>query len=135
MLIHELVRHVGLPAHTIRFYEKEGLLEKEHTQRMPNGYRHYSAESAQRLLLIKRGQAAGFTLAEIRSLIGAWESGELTLQAKCSIIQNKLEALEARIAQLQEMQAYLQDKLTALTHDSAMPAVQSAATDHAHLPD
>lgn len=117
MLIHELAEQVGIPAHTIRFYEKEGLLEPSHILRTANGYRHYSRDAVQRLVLIKRGQAAGFSLSEIRSLIDSWETGELTLEEKQQIIQRKLDDLTSRITDLQVMKTYLEHKLLALQSD------------------
>ncbi|GHO97789.1 hypothetical protein KSF_078370 [Reticulibacter mediterranei] len=42
MLISELEKKTGLPRHTIRFYEQEGLLEKHSIRRGENNYRDYS---------------------------------------------------------------------------------------------
>ncbi len=71
MLISELAREVGIPIDTIRFYEKQGLLDEAHYQRAMNGYRHYGESAVQRLKLIKMGQSAGFTLNEMRSTLHA----------------------------------------------------------------
>ena len=41
MLIHELAERTELTIDTIRFYEKQGLLDETHFLRTSNGYRHW----------------------------------------------------------------------------------------------
>jgi DNA-binding transcriptional MerR regulator len=125
MFISELAEMTGLSAHTIRFYEKLGLLTEAHTQRGPNNYRSYTPEAAQRLTLIKHGQAAGFTLNEIRELMRAWEANELTIEEKRRIVEQKLREVEAKMAELESMRGYLQAKLP-LLHIEEMEALALA---------
>ena len=66
MKIGELAERSGIPASTIRYYEKEGLLPK--VQRGANGYRVYQASALERLDLIQLGQKLGFSLETIRSV-------------------------------------------------------------------
>lgn len=67
MNISELSRLSGLNTPTIRYYEQIKLLPK--AKRQANGYREYSNIDLQQLLLIKQAQQAGFSLAEIKSLL------------------------------------------------------------------
>jgi DNA-binding transcriptional MerR regulator len=66
MKIGELAQRSGVPASTIRYYEKEGLLPK--AQRGANGYRVYQDHALERLDLIQLGQNLGFSLDTIRSI-------------------------------------------------------------------
>jgi DNA-binding transcriptional MerR regulator len=66
MKIGELADRTGIPASTIRYYEKEGLLPK--AQRGANGYRVYQDQALERLDLIQLGQKLGFSLDTIRSI-------------------------------------------------------------------
>ena len=66
MKIGELAERSGIPASTIRYYEKEGLLPK--AQRGANGYRVYQDNALERLDLIQLGQKLGFSLDAIRSI-------------------------------------------------------------------
>ncbi len=111
MLIGELAEKIGMSAHAIRFYEKEGLLDGTQVQRGQNNYRRYTDHTIERLQLIKQGQAAGFTLAEIRDLILAWQSGEMTIEEKVQIVQQKLIDIESKIRELEQMKDYLKQKL------------------------
>lgn len=120
LLIHELAARVGLPSHTIRYYEKEGLLDRAHSQRLANGYRRYAESAIERLMLIRKGQAAGFTLGEIRDLIDVWEAGKLSREDKLAIIDSKIDALSRRIADLEGMRASLIEKRAIIAEETEL---------------
>lgn len=62
MDIADVAKRTGVPASTLRYYEKKGLLKSlaGHGQR-----RQFAADVADRLALIALGQAAGFSLDEV----------------------------------------------------------------------
>lgn len=107
MLIHKLSEITGLSKDTIRFYEKEGLLDAAST-RSDNNYRHYTSEAVERLDFIKRGKALGFTLREIKSIMAEWDS--ITPEQAICFIQSKVEQIEGKINQLQQFRNYLLEK-------------------------
>lgn len=111
MQIGELAKAAGLPIDTIRFYEKRGLLNGQHFVRRANGYRDYAPAAVDRLRLIKQGQAVGLTLSEICSSIQAWETNLLTIEEKREFFQGKIAEIDARIAELEQMKAYIRGKL------------------------
>jgi MerR family copper efflux transcriptional regulator len=53
MKIKELAEKTGLTAYTIRYYEKEGLLDSQHFQRDENNYRNYNEKAIERLKSFK----------------------------------------------------------------------------------
>ena len=67
MTIGQVAREAGIGIETVRFYEREGLLEKP--ARRESGYRQFEAEAVVRLRFIKQAQRLGFTLREIRELL------------------------------------------------------------------
>src|SRR4051794_30299507 len=112
MRIGELAKQVCLPIDTIRFYEKRGLLfEGRHFVRQSNRYRDYTAQAIESLELIKRGQAAGLTLAELAASLQAWEANTLTAKQKRDFFQNKIKEIDARIKELEGMKRYLRKKM------------------------
>ncbi|MFN8374355.1 MAG: MerR family transcriptional regulator [Anaerolineae bacterium] len=111
MLIHELAQTTGLSIDTIRFYEKQGLLDESHFERGQNGYRHYSDAAVSRLNLVRIGQAIGFTLSEMRQAIHAWETDELTLDEKEHYLYLKLEEIEQKMKALNEMKDFISQKI------------------------
>ena len=104
MLINELSKKTGLTAHTIRFYEKSGLIKgKRKDDVKSNNYFHYDDETVEKLELIRDAKAVGFTLSEIGELIEAWYSKQFTIADKIAILDEKLVSIDARIKQLEDM--------------------------------
>jgi len=99
MKIGELAERTGIPASTIRYYEKEGLLPK--VQRGANGYRVYQANALERLDLIQLGQKLGFSLDTIRS-VAALHGAAL----KDALV----EQLDARLHEIDRLRAILDEQ-------------------------
>ena len=114
MLIKELSNRTGVSIDTIRFYEKQGLLDETHFERSENRYRHYSEQAFNRLQLIKMGQLVGFTLSEMHDTIRAWETDELSPAKKAIYLCRKLEELEQKMKSLNEMRDFLNMKIEEL---------------------
>lgn len=104
MLINELSKKTGVSAHTIRFYEKSGLLKGKRDESVKtNNYFHYSEEDIARLDLIKDAKSIGFTISEIATLIDAWFDNQLTITKKLEILDEKLISIDEKIKQLKQM--------------------------------
>lgn len=101
--ISELARAGGVGVETVRFYQRKGLLARP-AGPAPGG-RHYGAEDARRLRFIRRAQAAGFSLAEIARLIDFDRSDDRP-RAR-AMARERLAALEAQIAELEQARASL----------------------------
>lgn len=114
MLIGELVKRTECSRDTIRFYEKVGLIEGTNERGGTNSYKHYNEQMVDRVLLIKQAKLLGFTLAEIKGLVVAWETNTLSLREKVNIFQDKIALVEQRIAELKKVKQYLQHKLKRL---------------------
>ncbi|MCH8048022.1 MAG: MerR family transcriptional regulator, partial [Planctomycetes bacterium] len=67
LTIGQLARRAEVGVETVRFYEREGLLEEP--ARRPSGYRQYDEGVVDRLRFIRRAKQLGFTLKEIRELL------------------------------------------------------------------
>lgn len=97
MLIGELAAKSGLPRDTIRFYEKQGLINIGRKQRRNNNYKEYSEEILERLLTIKRLKNFGFTLNESATLLEMIEVKEATCNNVSDLIEKKVQLLDAKI--------------------------------------
>ncbi len=65
MKIGDVARELGIPASTIRYYEKVGLIEP---QQRVSGQRAIDDKAVLTLRFIQLAQAAGFSIAEMRAL-------------------------------------------------------------------
>ena len=98
MLIGELALKAGLSAKTIRFYEQAGLMPAP--PRTPAGYRDYPPGALDRLMFVANAQVAGFTLAEIRSVLAIRDCGDPPCRHVATLIGQHLAQVERRIAEL-----------------------------------
>lgn len=104
MLINQLSKETGITAHTIRYYEKYGLIRgKRDDAKKSNNYYHYDDETVYKLELIRDAKAAGFTLNEIKQLIDAWYDKAFSVEKKLAILDEKLLSIDEKIEQLLEV--------------------------------
>src|SRR5271170_6503727 len=93
--IGQIARRAAVGVETVRYYEREGLLERP--QRKSSGHRAYGDDVVARLLFIRRAKTLGFTLKEIKDLLTL----RLDENAPCSTIrkraQVKIVDIDARI--------------------------------------
>jgi MerR family copper efflux transcriptional regulator len=94
-----LAKRAGVSIDTVRYYEKSGLLSPE--SRLASGYRRYSEEQVSRLRFIRRAQELGFTLKDIRELLGISKQRDVAKVKRAA--ENKLADVEARLVALTRM--------------------------------
>jgi MerR family copper efflux transcriptional regulator len=94
-----MAKRGGVGIDTVRYYERNGLLAP-HT-RLASGYRRYGDLELARLRFIRRAQALGFTLRQIKELLALSAQRDVG-QVKRSA-QAKLVDVEARIASLERV--------------------------------
>jgi MerR family copper efflux transcriptional regulator len=111
MLIAEFAKSTGLPRDTVRYYEKLGLLRPVMAEGTGNTYRHYENSDVERAVLIRLGQALGFTLREIKELMLQMESDRLTDAIKINVMEQKLQDIDKRIRGLNEVKRYFKAKV------------------------
>ena len=105
MRIGELASKTGITSKTLRFYEQKGLLPPP--ERAANGYREYGPAVRSRSDFIRRGQAAGLTLAQIRDIIEIRESGDAPCGHVHQLLTERLADVDRQIADLQALRATL----------------------------
>ncbi|WP_244867526.1 MerR family transcriptional regulator [Paenibacillus cineris] len=103
MRIQELADKMGLTIHTIRFYEKEGLLDDRHVRRESNNYRNYSEEAVERLGLIKKFQSIGCSLAELKEALQECDTNMSTNLEIIDWIRGKKKEIESKREEYDQM--------------------------------
>ncbi|WP_347753681.1 heavy metal-responsive transcriptional regulator [Agrococcus sp. ProA11] len=110
MRIGELAEATGTTTKTLRFYEDSGLLPPP--ERTVSGYRDYDQEAIARLDFIRRGRAAGLTLAQVREVLDIRDAGTAPCHHVKELLDIRLTALDQQIADLQALRtnvAHLRD--------------------------
>ena len=106
-----VARRAGVGVETVRFYERQGLIEEP--PRRPSGYREYDDEVVSRLGFIRRAKELGFTLKEIKELLSlrrdpSTPAADVKRRAAAKIVD-----IETKIRTLQRMREALADLTSA----------------------
>ncbi len=119
MLINELAKRTGITAHTIRFYEKSGLIQGKRDEKVrSNNYFHYDEETVEKLELIKDAKSIGFTISEISNLMDAWYSNKMNKAEKLNVLKDKMQAINEKINQLIEMKQLIGEFMNTVENEN-----------------
>ena len=113
MLIGELAKKSGFTRDTIRFYEKNGLIELDKGSRFENNYKNYSHQVLRRLEVIKKIKDMGFTLVEIKAMIDLHEAGLLEQERGKKYVEKKIQRIDQKIEELKSIRSILVDVVNA----------------------
>ena len=103
--IGQVAHQAGVGVETIRFYEREGLLEEP--PRKSSGYRQYSDQVVKRIHFIKRAQRLGFSLKEINELLLLRVDAQTTCEEVKQHTEAKIAEVERKLVELQRMRLAL----------------------------
>lgn len=104
-----LAKRAGVRIDTVRYYERSGLLAPK--TRLASGYRRYGQIELSRLRFIRRAQALGFTLNEVRDLLALSKRRDVSRLKRAA--QEKLSNVERKIADLERVREGLVNLVTA----------------------
>ncbi|CAA0104024.1 putative HTH-type transcriptional regulator [Zhongshania aliphaticivorans] len=109
MNVSEFSNRTGLSPHTIRYYDKIGLLDD--VQRRANGHRSFTEKDLSWLAFVKRLKDTGMPLANIQKYAQLRKAGQSTLQARQKLLIDHADALGQRIADQQTHLKNLENKI------------------------
>ncbi len=105
--ISELSAQTGLSAHTLRYYEKHGLIHA--SNRSEAGYRFYTDSDVRRVKFVKTARNTGFSLEDIGQLLSIRvDKQSHSCQEVTDITEKKLHEVNAKLAELQSIQQTLE---------------------------
>ena len=107
MRIGEAARAADVGVETIRFYERQGLVEQPEKP-VYGGFRSYARETIDRIRFIRKSQEIGFSLREISELLTLRVDPDADCSATLGLAQGKLEEVDRKIASLLNMKAALE---------------------------
>ena len=102
-----LAQRTGCKAETIRYYERIGILAEP--RRTSGRQRRYGLQHLMRLNFVRRARDLGFTLDEVRALLGLVDEGGHSCAEVEAVARGHLESVRVRIADLTAMEAVLED--------------------------
>lgn len=106
LTIGDVARQAGVGVETVRFYERQGLLDEP--RRRASGYRQYDGGEAIAVLqFIRRAKELGFTLKEIKGLLALRRNASSTRAEIREQAKAKVSDIETKIADLQRIRDVL----------------------------
>lgn len=131
--IGELAAATGVPRSTLRFYERRGILPPP--ARTPSGYRAYDREAIDQVRFVRKAQAVGLRLADVRDVLRAAAAG----RSPCAHVRRRLEVrlreVERQLAELRSLRSALQDALGRLDAAPARPGPRCSVIEAIELED
>ncbi|SEW36438.1 MerR family transcriptional regulator, mercuric resistance operon regulatory protein [Aliiroseovarius sediminilitoris] len=113
----DLARATGCNLETIRYYERVGIMPDP--PRTANGYRSYDDAHVKRLKFVIRSRDLGFSLEEIRGLLGLVDDQSQTCGEVQTVAKAHLEDVKAKIADLVRIERVLSETVARCTGDDA----------------
>lgn len=105
MKIGELAVRAACDVQTIRYYEREGLLEAP--EREASGYRRYADKHLPRLQFIRHCRALDIPLAEVRQLLDYAEAPRQSCHAVDALLDEHIERVRRQLAALTALERQL----------------------------
>ena len=108
MRISELETASGVGRHTLRYYEREGLLGE--IPRSANNYRDYPPTLVKEVKLLRSMQSLGFTLTEIRQVLQGLRARGIDCVDGARLVADKRARVEEQIRQLRTVSRILRQE-------------------------
>jgi DNA-binding transcriptional MerR regulator len=96
--ISEVAKQLELNPHTLRYYERAGLLLA--VQRTQGNARRYTPQAVELIKLLRKLRATGMSIAQMRTYTDLIPHGESTVQERKEIFHQHRKSLDSQIEQL-----------------------------------
>ncbi|MFI7635910.1 MerR family transcriptional regulator [Nonomuraea sp. NPDC049400] len=132
MMINEVADLLDISPHTLRYYERAGLVE---VARDGNGHRVYDADAVRRLVFLTRMRLSGMPMRDLQHYISLVDAGEQTVPERLDMLLEHRDTIRRRIRELTLSLAATEYKI-ATYGGSTGPDVQDldTGTDRTALP-
>ena len=126
LTIGRVARQVGVRPSTIRYYEGQKILKP--AVRGANGYRFYTDDTVKLLRFVRRAQALGITLKEIKPLLDVAVRGEQPCLDVQKVARSHLNEINKKIRELEalrnELRALLRQKIGPTRANTVCPMIE-----------
>ncbi len=113
LLAGEAAKELGVGVQTLHFYEQQAIIQRP--PRSESGYRLYTPEIIERVRFVRKAQALGFSLDEIKEILGLAQRGTSPCGTVQRALGERLRDVDRRLEELRSFRA----ELAALIKQSA----------------
>jgi DNA-binding transcriptional MerR regulator len=106
LTVSELARRTETTADTVRYYERIGILPE--ARRSAGGYRLFGEDDVSRMTFVRRAQAFGLQLEEIRELLEIRDRGLCPCGHARAMLRDKLDTVDAQMEELSRLRSEIE---------------------------
>lgn len=99
MLAGDVAKQLGIVVQTLHYYEREGLIPS--SPRSESGYRLFTQELVDRVRFIRKAQAIGLPLAEVKDILRLTEEGSSPCARVQAALTEKLREVNKKLRELE----------------------------------
>jgi DNA-binding transcriptional MerR regulator len=108
--LQEVVQRSGLSEHTLRYYERIGLLDRVKRD-SSSGHRKYTADDVQNIEALACLRTTGMSIEDMRTYFALLKDGKVAADQQLALFEAQKKTLEQELAQKQEHLRYLEYKV------------------------
>lgn len=127
LTIQQVAQQTGLSVHTLRYYERNGLLEP--VNRASSGHRRYSAEDLTRIEFLTRLRATGMPIRQMQEFARLFRQRPHAIAERRAILETHKQQVQAHINELTRNLEVIQWKIE---HYRELEAQQQASGTDAY---
>lgn len=109
LTIQQVAQRSGLSVHTLRYYERNGLLEP--VNRASNGHRRYSELDVQRIEFLTKLRATGMPIRQMQQFAELYRAGDQTVAQRRSLLESHHDAVKSQIDELMHHLSIIEFKI------------------------
>lgn len=107
--ITEVANNLDIKPHTLRYYEREGIIESERNE---SGVRRYTDEQMQWLRFIMKLRETHMPVSTIKQYVEYYKEGDHTALQRLRLLEDHLTDIHKQIEELRETEALLEHKVS-----------------------
>ena len=107
--ISDAAKASGVSAHTLRYYERAGLLDP--VDRAESGHRRYAEDDLVRIQFLTKLRATGMPIRKIREYADLVRRGEITNEYRLALLEEHRETVRAQLAETERTLALIERKI------------------------
>ena len=113
--IAEAAEHTGLTAHTLRYYERDGLLLHA-VDRAPSGHRRYTDEDLRWIEMVTRLRSTGMPIRDVRRYAALVRQGDGTEPERLALLLAHREVVERQLSEVASHLRAIDHKIAIYEH-------------------
>ncbi|HEX4205081.1 MAG TPA: MerR family transcriptional regulator [Ktedonobacteraceae bacterium] len=119
--IQQMVQVTGLSAHTLRYYERAGLMKQPVGRDQANGYRVYTWQHVEWIEFLKRLRATGMPIRDIQRYTELIHQGEPTASERLHLLRQHRKRVETYRLEIEQHLAAITTKIACYEQEFANP--------------